>query len=148
MTQEQIIEGNKAIAEFMGYIYHPHPDRFALPGWKVPNDKPFIEKLMRIGTIGKRPYLCRTSKEIQFHTSWDWLMPVVEKINKDGSFKVRILFNANGTNGIYGCYIDKVEWVNNYLQDERISGYSNIENPIESVYKAIIKFINWYNEQK
>lgn len=86
-------------------------------------------------------------RKMKYHTSWDWLMPVVEKINKDGKFRVRILFDANGTNGIYGCYIDKVEWINNYLQDERISGYSNIDSPIESVYKAIVKFIKWYNLQ-
>lgn len=131
MENKEIIEGNKLIAEFMGYKRH---DR-------------------SIPSVGCKHWHIKTSgyfedEELQYHSSWSRLMPVVEKINKDGKYKVRILFDANGVNGIYGCYIDKIEWVNNYLQDERISGFSNIDNPIESVYKAVVRFIKWYNNQK
>ena len=52
-------ESNKIIAEFMGY----NREQATRPYWVDP--------------IEYKPYY---DDEFQFHTSWDWLMPVIDKI--------------------------------------------------------------------
>ena len=58
--------------------------------------------------------------ELEYHTSWDWLMPVVEKIKDLG----------------YSQELDKID--NVLTCDLRIN----------SLYKAVVEFIKWYNENK
>lgn len=57
------MKDNKLIADFMGYRVFGNkcrkPMPYSLKGWLVDDIAP-----------------------MQFHTSWDWLMPVVEKIEK------------------------------------------------------------------
>jgi hypothetical protein len=60
-------ENNKLIAEFMGYPYFLSDS--GVDSWG----------------------------DDEFHQSWDWLMPVVEKINETGRFEVNI--------GYGRCYI-------------------------------------------
>lgn len=66
---------------------------------------------------------------MKYHTSWDWLMPVVEKIEVLG----------HGVT-IYrkGCQINDVFCT--------VKGFNHLSK-IGETYKAIIKFITWYNEQ-
>jgi hypothetical protein len=73
MTQEEIIKRNKVIAEFMGaYKEKDYIDQYTL-------DKMY--------TFHPSNYsnLCSTRmtalpEDMLFNSSWDWLMPVVEKI--------------------------------------------------------------------
>ena len=63
MTQEQIVEGNKLIAEFMGIkISH-----------------------LGVGDLYRCPVtdLPTTVCELEYHESWDWLMPVIGKISEN-----------------------------------------------------------------
>ena len=57
------MKNNKLIAEFMGYIKYSeqHHDLYC-------------EETGELGEF----------KNLQYHTSWDWLMPVIEKIENDG----------------------------------------------------------------
>lgn len=110
-----IEEGNKLIAGFMG-----HKVSYGL------------EKAMLISTgdINYTP--------VKYHKSWDWLMPVVEKIDKDFSknFEV-IIYSAS-------CYIHK--WnEDKQVYDTFISG---VGKKIDAVYGAVIEFIKWYNENR
>ena len=70
MTTEEALEGNKLIAEFMGYSYYPHTREETLPGWRKEKSHPKIS-----GT-----YLARVHKNLAYHRSWEWLMTAVEKI--------------------------------------------------------------------
>lgn len=95
-----------------------------------------------------------------YHREWDWLMPVVEKIEnifrtKDRipSFKisaqsvwfylpdhsVKIQFASERTPTAFyevaGCYSEAVEKV-------------KFDTKIEAVYYVVVKFIEWYNENK
>lgn len=66
----------------------------------------------------------------QYHSSWNELMPVVEKIEKDTSYRVEIAFS--------GCIIDK---------ENEPNCIGELENTkIKSTYKAVVEFIKWYNE--
>ena len=90
-----IIEENKLIAEFMGNrdltLYHAK--------WQKGDDIIYLK----------------------YHTSWDWLMPVVEKI-------------YNIPKG-------------NPLIEDRLT-VSLISADIKFTHELIIEFIKWYNEQK
>lgn len=60
MAEQEIIEGNKLIAEFMGL-------------------KPFQDS--RYGTLWPDPLGSKTSQfDLKYHTSWDWLKPVIDEI--------------------------------------------------------------------
>jgi hypothetical protein len=95
MTTE-IIEGNKLIAEFMGerVIKEPYFD----------NKLPVIS--------GEDGY-----KQTKYHTSWDWLMPVIEKIKNS-------------------YYL--------YIQYEMVeSELCKLE--IKATWLAVVEFLKWYN---
>lgn len=81
-----------------------------------------------LGTKGDFSYL-------QYHTSWDWLMPVVEKIEEDDEVDVNILLN--GTR-IFKWRTD-MDIVNNVAQ-------ISFDKKIEHVYDAVVEFIEWYNK--
>lgn len=87
--KEEIIEGNKIIAKYLGYTYYGHEEAKHGPGWKLSDNKKDILKITHIGEIGKRNYLCRNHNEMRFYNSWDWLMPVLEV--KGNSFWLFIL---------------------------------------------------------
>jgi len=73
--------------------------------------------------------------DLEYHESWDWLIPVVDKI-RDNNCIVSIRFNRqiNTTNTHISCFENK------WLKDINISGVG-----IESTYKSVIEFIKWYN---
>ncbi len=88
-------ESNKLIAEFMGdnHTVLSGDEMISLSEW-------------------------RNARTLQFHKSWDWLMPAVQKaanIPEDGYVFARSLDG--------GLFMD-----------------------IQSVYSAVVEFIKWYNE--
>ena len=84
--------------------------------------------------------------EFEFHSDWNWLMAVVEKIEsiKDphhGYFGVYISSNS--------CTIQGTRFRSDKMEDPPI--YFNdivLSNKIENTYTAVITFIKWYNENK
>ena len=99
-------ENNKLIAEFMGWdILSPTtiPPNLHLSNLEVDN--------------GEIP-------NFKFHSSWDWLMPVVEKID-----------NLFGEDDIVDDMINKVH--NAVLQFNR-----------DITYNAVVEFIKWHNLNK
>lgn len=115
MKQQSVIEGNRAIAEFMELETCTDPDHVNDKCYAVPYAKGY-----------------HRAKQLQYHSSWDWLMPVVEKIEKlsgDEQFQVQII--------IGDCYIS----TNNSGIYFQVVG----NKKIDSVWQAIIQFIQWYN---
>ena len=77
---EEIIEGNKLIAEFMGYnLIIPSMRRYP-NNWKTS----YWERNYDIEKHTTDHVLCEENG-LKYHSSWDWLMPVVEKIELDNS---------------------------------------------------------------
>lgn len=70
------------------------------------------------------------SSDLKYHTSWDWLMPVVEKIEQL-EYYVRIEQNLVTIYKVSKAY----EWF----------GGGTSETKIESTYIAVIEFIKYYN---
>lgn len=74
--KKSIEEGNKLIATFMGYKYYPHPEQY--PGWR----KEINISISKLGGPKYRPdILCRTTREIPYFNSWNYLMSVIDKIH-------------------------------------------------------------------
>lgn len=67
----------------------------------------------------------------EYHSSWDWLMPVVEKI-EDMSYDVNIT----------GTHVIIVNSENGYEYDDMAN------SKIKAVWEAVVIFIQWYNNQK
>lgn len=107
-TEQEILDGNKLIAEFMGY-----------PISKV--ELGFTSKEAK--TVMRR---------LEYHTSWDWLMPVVEKIEEFG-YAIDICQND--------CNIYENNNSGNFLKE------LNRRTKIEAVYAASIEFIKWHKEK-
>ena len=97
-TQQEIIENNKLIAEFMG--------------WKERTDP--------------------TERWFLYHTSWDWLMPVVEKIESVKAWHVEISTDS--------CTIH-----NGLLKKPVFETYTPTK--IEATHEAVVEFIKWHNKQ-
>jgi hypothetical protein len=76
--------------------------------------------------------------EMKYHESWDWLMPVVEKICRMGepgdNFCLRTFGMINDENGQMMVRFDR---------------FSLFEATtlIEALYMAVIAFIDWHNSQ-
>ena len=76
--------------------------------------------------------------QCKFHSDWNWLMKVVEKIEsiEDCVYQVDILQE--------GCKILKRCCL---LIDKRVGKLESDTTKIKSVYLACVEFIKWYNEQ-
>lgn len=87
-------------------------------------------------------------EDTKYHTSWDWLMPVVEKIEWG---------LGNGEN--FWIKVSKIDGEHSYIPYVYYSGHDNgkpfditlhnyFESKLDATYQAVIQFIEWYNKQK
>jgi len=124
---EGLIKNNKLIADFIGASKTSNckDNEMFIPG----------QTICRIDTIelGKGHIL-------KFHKSWDWLMPVVEKIESEFCSSNIHYYSAGMMKQAY-----VVEFLG-YNIDYDNSQYD--KSKIKAVYKAVIKFIKWYNKNK
>lgn len=119
------IENNKLIAEFMGATIR-------MTDMNPENNTVFLS--------GETYFQDR----LQFHTSWEWLMPVVEKIEEialeevEGSYKVH---RFNVIIESFYCIVTD----GRYEHRELIVADDGDKK--SNVYYAVVEFIKWYNEQ-
>lgn len=127
MTQQQIdeqkiIEGNILISEFLEDEINAN-----------------ITQVYPKGTYGCGG--CYNVESLRYHYCWDWIIPVVEKIehceeenNKGYSFHV-VIFDKD-------CHIFE------YLEeDETPIIKREASSKIEATWLAVVDFIKWYNQQ-
>ena len=98
---------NKLIAEFMG----------------VPCDKDLYTPLCP--HTGETLFI--PSSQMKYDTLWDWLMPVVQKIESLG-----YVFTIQGGKAEYGEMISETRC---FIAEDKLS----------STYKAVVEFIKGYN---
>lgn len=92
--------------------------------------------------------------DLRYHKSWSWLMPVIEQIEKLDCSNLSYSWD-DGDKIQYNFTYPKVEidglkcWIYFDLQLDPFMTISDIKSnsKIESCYKAVIEFINWYNKQ-
>jgi len=117
--RKTLVENNKLIAEFMGYEIREK-------GGKL--DK-YIVWFFPLLNEEKQP------NTLFFHTSWDWLMPVVEKIESFEHIEhtVNIVYHS--------CDIEDYS-----LPGNGIAVNETAKTKKEATYNAVVRFIKWYNE--
>jgi|SRR6185312_15737930 len=97
MKENEILEGNKLIAEFMGAV--------------------FAETQINIPSKDGQWYFI---EDLKYNYSWDWLMPVVEKIKK--------------------------YWFDDNCEAHKVCSLS-IVTPIEEVWGVVVEFIKYYQNK-
>ena len=81
MTRKEVIEGNKLIAEFIGYsVGFPHKtDKYGyiqtVEGYIIPS---IVNPSPHPSDIDTHQF---SLTDLRFHSSWDWLMPCIGKIS-------------------------------------------------------------------
>ena len=99
-------------------------------------------------------------KDIEYSTSWDWIMPVVEKIESldlsewmyswediDGSTR----YNFEGVSVEIEnkrCWIYINLSLDPYWTVNEKTFKVKYETKLEAVYESVVEFIEWYNERK
>jgi len=132
MTEQEILDNNKLIADFMSVPCTQGNDP------KVWRDLP-CPFYGGAGSTWNYNSIPKLLPQIKYHSSWDWLMPVVININllEDWRFDVNIK--------TMDC--DITDEHTNKIIVECSCEYECCEL-INSVYNAVVKFIKWYNENK
>lgn len=121
VMNKEILEGNKLIAVFMGWSQQLDVEERWYGAWF---DQHGVRKAWH-EFQGYEPLL--------FNESWDWLMPVLERIRVKG-YKWEIGMSPISSQYHY-CKIWSV-------------GTIGGRSPLDAVYSAVLEFIKWYNSIK
>ena len=155
------LENNKLIAEFMGLVHIKNAkyktDLYEAGDnageWETTNifvknpSAKFLDKKI-FGVFTAEDYYNDEVPYEDYHwnvnydSSWDWLMPVVEKIEKIGvSTEIHYFAGTKKQSFGYNCTFL------GYKSDISIFETSNQhDSKIEAVYKTVIEFIKFYNK--
>ena len=116
MTTTQ--QNNCLIAEFMGYKIQTDPTERFFGRYREPKTSIWIE-----------------TNELHFDTSWDWLMPVIEKIED--------IQDRDLTSGVHYFDVEiRQSVVSIHGTDIEVSEYGS---KLKNAYEAVVAFINWHN---
>lgn len=117
------MENNKLIAEFIG-IKGNDSDSYKDVYTSIP--------VNGMGTITV------SVERMKFHRDWNWLMPVVDKIEQLNNITEFTIF---GDSRKYYQVTIKQYTINKRITIANIEG----KDKLQSVYTAVIEFIKWYN---
>jgi hypothetical protein len=142
------IEDNKLIAEFMGATAEQWYSKIE----NVQSGTHMVFPRESNYPDGKKHH---TDSGLKYHKSFDWLMPVVEKIE---SLDLKEYFyqweDEYGKHYNFEGICVEIEknscWIYaNLLLDPSFDFAYNYpcDSKIEAVYKSVVEFIKWYNEK-
>jgi len=145
MTKKQITEGNRLITQFMGWELIQTKDE--LKAWVFKNKETGNVMLLD----DRKPYdkkFWNKDSVLEFNESWDWLMPVIDKIEIISKTPIQFYFkereNGQAIDGIkykVGLNPNRDNNIHDVFIGESIS-------KIEATFISVVEFINWYNKQK
>lgn len=120
--------GNRRIAEFMGLTYKEESDPF--------DEQRIIKKYICNGhpdkTLNQDVEHHFQIVHLKYHSSWDWLMPVVEKILLENDLS-QLRMNDSIT------VLDKHEDAYSHFPEFETAHYGT--NLKENIYKAVVDFV-------
>ena len=137
-------ENNKIIAEFMKFpkitnVRDSESGKY-YDYWLPNNFNLILEQEIQIESNngwGLVHQDCVFVRDLIFHSDWNWLMKVVEKIEKE--------FCSTNIHYYSQKQIYSVEFLGFNIEYDN-SEYS--DNKIKILYDSCVKFINFYNKQK
>jgi len=133
MIRLPIEEGNRRIAEFMGYEVERMPDA----SYRI---KHIADRYW-----SKWDHPWSSSYRTPYHCQWDWLMPVVEKIESKEFGYWSVMINRESC-AIHD-YVDHESGPCFEISSELIS-FRDLEGKgakIQAVWHAVVNWITWYN---
>lgn len=140
LTKKEIHEVNELIAIFMGgepvnkVIGNPIAYSFPFEfGYKTVHDEG--------GYVGSGPSSCWIVTDLMYDTSWDWLFPVIDKINSLGK---EYQFSTFKT--YCSCSVEKGGRVFKDFSFAHAEYITATQTSKEAVYKLIVKFVKWHNQ--
>ena len=95
---------NKLIAEFMGAVGTP---KYNPTEWDV-----YLTGCLDVDSDDENAKHFYTPDEMKYHTSWDWLMPVIENIDHLQHEPVMSIEKALSTRSIDDTYKAVVKFIN------------------------------------
>jgi hypothetical protein len=128
MRNKEREKNNELIAHFMGLHYDSARRKLWQP---IINVTPTDFHNFICGQMTDETWYV---DELKFHESFDWLMPVVDKIET-------LNFDVQVGSGCL-CRIWDIE--GGRLEEIELS----YPTKLESTYQAVVEFIKWYNETK
>ncbi len=130
MKTSEILENNILIAKFMGWQVIKEGKYFTT--YKPSAKNPCSIKSV-VGYVYERPAWYSIANHCNYHSDWNWLMPVVDKIESLG-FVVEISLHQT-------CLYKKPSCDN--FSCNRIT-----DDKLKSTYMVVVEFIKWYNSEK
>lgn len=129
METNRVLTDNELIAQFMGWknrIFQVYADKPEEPIWFRPGED--------------FPSYYKTVGELEFESSWDWLMPVMEKIETLGY-----------DTGVCGIVINGEKLtevlISPQIKNNKIEvHFRTDEDKLLCTFKAIVYFIKCYSE--
>lgn len=112
-----IINSNKIIAGFIGY---------------EKNEYLWLKHLNHINNLPKCIFDGDNSNSFKFHSSWDWLMVVINEIE---STKAEVTIRGTTCN----IWHKKQEIESVYIDEPAMT-------KLEATYLAVVEYIEWYNK--
>jgi hypothetical protein len=119
-------ENNKLLAEFMGGLFNKYSNKYGI------GNAEYI-------TIGKLNNVVKAINhydvvELKYHSDWNWLMEVVEKIEDLG---IDVHINTCVCR-IVDVGEDRFEDIECFVNDDKK----------QAVYNACVEFVKWYNNSQ
>ena len=99
-------------------------------------DNKLIAEFMGVDYVDIDTYL-ESNKELQYHASWDWLMPVVEKIED-------IECKETSTD-LVGYHLYDIEIRQNVTTIHGTNIEETVGDKLFNTYQAVVEFIKEYN---
>jgi hypothetical protein len=136
------MNNNQLIAEFMGYQNVRGPKEYPL--YKIPEHAYEVYDYEQSSIVDT---FSTFFDDMQFKTSWNWIMPVVEKIESletiDKDFKDAVQCWRVEIFAEWCCikYASNIYGWTDFIEEKG-------ENKMEALYSAVIKFIEAYNDYK
>ncbi len=139
-----VLEGNKLIAKFLKFYFRDENTCQPIRGWVTGSENM---------TYNPETYL-------KFHSSWDWLMPVIDKIEALDMSDHHYKWGEGEEEhcNFMGFEFDMRPLTNGYAASiymelqldppERVGGDYNKKYPtrIEAAWNTVVEFIQYYNE--
>ena len=124
VTREEIKEGNELIVRFLGWEYQPS------------NNVNFPKGTWYDGHVGH----C-AENGLRFHESWDWVFPVITKINglgKEYSFAIFKTYASLTVEKGGKFYKDFSFAFSEYITADQTA--------FEAAFKMVVRYIKWHEE--
>ena len=126
MTQEETIQYNKRCVDLLPFNYRNQSKYWIIYKY---DDNSFFGK--------NRRYLAVNN--LKFHSDWNWIMEVVEAIEKLG-------YESLIGGGEYYYPEKGMRYIQSFIKDE-ITIHEEAKTKKEAVVQAINQFLIWYEQQ-